>query len=112
MHRIPRREFIQVAAVSSLAALFWRRPLRAVPFVRALWSGALAPRSVRVNAALNRDSQQVRLLVSPSPDFSQPIASAFQTADLQTNNRMVTLTAGRAAAGHSLLLCGRGRWGG
>ena len=77
--------------MTSLAILLRRRQTADAPLVRYLWSGALTPRGLRVNAVLDRDSQRVRLLVSTSPDLSQPIGSGFQTADWQTNNRMVAL---------------------
>ncbi|MCB0209675.1 MAG: alkaline phosphatase D family protein [Anaerolineae bacterium] len=60
--------------------------------VQFVWSGAITPTSATVKAKITRDSQAVRLLVSPNADFSQPRASAVQSADLASNNRVVAFT--------------------
>ncbi len=93
---ISRRTFLAVAWQTSAAWLL-RRWLKLRPttasnhFVLTLWSGAITPDSGRVNARIDHDSATVRLIVSQQPDFSQPRYSAYQSANLNENNRMVSL---------------------
>lgn len=51
---------------------------RAVEWV---WTGALQPTSIRVNARLTRPSERVRLLLAGDESLTEPAASAFYSAD-------------------------------
>ena len=54
-------------------------------FVLYKWSGALTPTSIRVNAKLARQSSKSRLIVSSSPDLTQPLMSPFISVNQTTN---------------------------
>jgi hypothetical protein len=68
-------------------------------FVEALWSGALTPTSVRINAKIDHESSQVRAIVSPNSDLSNGILSAPIAADFLANNQMVGLDVGGLSPG-------------
>jgi alkaline phosphatase D len=65
----------------------------AQPLTQFVWSGAVTPTSVRVNAKILKDSQKVRLLVSPRKDLGGAIASPFVSASA-SNNRVVSIPLG------------------
>lgn len=89
---ISRRQFLVNGIKTAVAALINRFVLTTpTSFVLSVWSGAITPASARVNARLALDSPAVRLVASPNPDLSNPIISDFYTADLNLNNRMVSL---------------------
>jgi phosphodiesterase/alkaline phosphatase D-like protein len=56
------------------------------------WSGAVTPTSATVKAKTFKDSQAVRLVVSPVQDLSNPLYSPYQAAELALNNRVAALT--------------------
>lgn len=103
MKRMTRREFLGAGSQTAAALLFRHSFLRRlVPtgaFVESLWSGAITPNSARVNAKIDHDSNTVRLLVSTHPDLSNAFSFGDYTADLLTNNRMVSMTATGLSAG-------------
>jgi phosphodiesterase/alkaline phosphatase D-like protein len=56
-----------------------------------MWSGALTPSSIKVNAKLADTSAAVRLAVSPDKSFDSPVYSEPKAA-ITTSSRMVSLT--------------------
>jgi phosphodiesterase/alkaline phosphatase D-like protein len=56
------------------------------------WSGAATETAITVNAKVVHDSDFVRLAVSRSQDFADPVYSAPEFADKRTNQRVVSLT--------------------
>lgn len=66
--------------------LFFSGNLFAQNEVIYLWSGGVTPYSVNVNAKLTYASTTVRLVVSTSPQLSNPLFSTYFTADTGNNN--------------------------
>ncbi|MCP4122278.1 MAG: hypothetical protein GY751_11035, partial [Bacteroidetes bacterium] len=58
-----------------------------------VWSGSLSDTSARVAARIKSAGAEVRLRVSTSADLSNPVYSAYKTADSAEDN-MVHLTIG------------------
>ena len=86
--KFTRRQFLQQSLVAPLALHYNRRQAADAP-VQFVWSGAVTSTSAMVKAKVTRDSQTVRLLASPYPDFSQPLYTDPQPATLTLNNRVV-----------------------
>lgn len=61
-------------------------------FVEAMWSGAVAPTSAKVNAKIALESNAVRLVVSQNSNLSSPLFSSYTTASQATNNRVAALS--------------------
>jgi phosphodiesterase/alkaline phosphatase D-like protein len=84
-----------VYTASAAAFLMNRSPLLhltcPIGVVESLWSGALSPTPAKVNARLNQDSDQVRLVISSNADLSGAIHSDLRSAQLTVNNRMVVM---------------------
>jgi alkaline phosphatase D len=58
-----------------------------------IWSGALTPSSIKVNAKIARSTTNVRLAVSTNNSFTQPLYSEKMAVDATTNN-MISLSLG------------------
>ncbi len=93
-----RRSFLQqglkTAAMLPLVRTCRLRALDAGDVVESLWSGALTSTSIRVNARVRFDSDDVVLVVSTAASFTNPRRSAPGRAQLSSNNRMVALGLG------------------
>jgi phosphodiesterase/alkaline phosphatase D-like protein len=93
---LTRRQFLVRGVQTSAALILGRRcvsrPTRPTgTFVLNLWAGGLTANSIRVNARLDHDSEAVRVVASLDPGWNEPVYSGYGTADLATNNRMVSL---------------------
>lgn len=60
--------------------------------VVSMWSGAVTPNSVKVNAKLTTNTTTARLVLSTSADLSSPIYGTYATANA-ANNRMAAMSA-------------------
>ncbi len=63
-----------------------------VAAVEWVWSGAVTTTSAKVNARLDADTDNVRLVVSESPALAQPIYSSFVSADGATNGDVASMS--------------------
>lgn len=91
--KLNRRQFL-ISSLTSALLLSTGQPANGQTFgnfVQAIWSGALTATSAQVNAKIDHDSPTVRLRLSPHPDLSAPLFSAFAVAETAVNNRMVSL---------------------
>ncbi|MCB0168069.1 MAG: alkaline phosphatase family protein [Anaerolineae bacterium] len=86
--KFTRRQFLQQSLAAPLV-LRYSRSQAAEPLVQFVWSGAVTPTSATVKAKVTQDSPAVRLAVSPTSDFSQPVYTDPQSATLTENNRVV-----------------------
>ena len=90
MTKITRRSFI-AATAASIASFSQVLAQSQVGLVDYMWSGALQPTSIRVNARTMHDSQRVRLVVSTRPDLQQASYSAYTSTAQHINNRVAAL---------------------
>jgi hypothetical protein len=61
-----------------------------------IWAGGVTPFSVNVNAKLTDTSSTVRLTLSTSPQFSQPIYSSYYSVDTNTHMMVAMSISGLA----------------
>lgn len=84
MSKLTRREFVttgvKTAVGTGLAALGLGAKIAHGASTQMVWSGALTPTSIKVNARLSGGSSAVRLVVSESATLSNPTKSAAVTA--------------------------------
>lgn len=90
MSKLTRREFVTVGAKTAvsagLAALgLPARPAKAAS-VTMLWSGALTPTSLKVNARLSGNSTAVRLVVADNEALNNPLKSTAVVANNSNDN--------------------------
>ena len=98
MSKLSRRSFI--AASAATIATISRNSLRAQSgLVDYMWSGALQPTSIRINARTVTDSGRVRLAVSTRPDLLNASYSSITSTAQHLNNRVAKLGLSGLSAG-------------
>lgn len=86
--KLTRRQFLQQSLAAPLV-LRYSRSQTAEPPVQFVWSGAVTSTSAMVKIKVTQDSPAVRLLASPTADFSQSLYTDPRPATLTLNNRVV-----------------------
>jgi alkaline phosphatase D len=88
---LSRRQFLQQSAATFVLLSAKTVSAQAEPFVQFVWSGAVTSTLATVKAKLLKDSNTVRLLVSPNEDLSNPLYSDVSPARSDLNNRLVSV---------------------